>query len=137
MDMKHLISWLILAGALIFGVAPAPALAKNDKHRNVRQEQVVIDRDGHRRVVNEYFTNQPLPPGLAKREALPPGLRRQLVERGQFPPGLRNRTVPPPSALVGRFPAVPSYYSRFFVGRDLVVEDMRTHRIVAIIPNVI
>jgi hypothetical protein len=136
MNTKHLISWLILAGALIFGVSAAPALAKNGKHRNVRQEQVVIDRDGHRRVVHEYFTTETLPPGLAKRETLPPGLRRQLVERGQFPPGLRNRTVPPPPALVERFPAVPSYYSRYFVGRDLVVEDTRTHRILAVIPNV-
>ena len=39
---------------------------------------VVVDRDGHYRVVREYVTRGNLPPGLAKRRTLPPGLSRQL-----------------------------------------------------------
>jgi hypothetical protein len=124
-NMKHLVSRLALAGMLSIGVSTAPALAQN------------IDREGHRRVVHEYFTTQPLPPGLAKREPLPPGLRRQLRERGHFPPGLRNRLVPPPPALIGRFPPVPPHFRRNFIGRDLVVLDTHTRRIVAVIRNVL
>jgi hypothetical protein len=48
---------------------------------------------------------------------------------------LQRRLYPVPSPLVGRLPAVPSYYSRYFVGRDLVVLDRRTNRVVAIVPN--
>jgi hypothetical protein len=137
MNLTRLVRRLALAGILLIGVSTTPALAKNDKHENGRPARFVIDREGHRRVVHEYFTTQPLPPGLARREALPPGLRRQLRERGQLPPGLRNRLVPPPPALIGRFPPVPRYFTRSFVGRDLVVLDNRTRRVVAVIRNVL
>ncbi len=35
-----------------------------------------------------------LPPGLAKRETLPPGLAKQLQRNGQLPPGLAKRDLP-------------------------------------------
>jgi hypothetical protein len=76
-----------------------------------------------------------LPPGLAKREALPPGLRAQLHERGTLPPGLQKRLVPVPAPLVARMPRLPSYYHRYFAGDDLVVVDGRSHRIAAIVPD--
>lgn len=98
---------------------------------------VVIDRDGHRRIVREYYASNALPPGLAKREALPPGLQKQLRERGALPPGLQQRLTPVPPALGGRLPGVPAYYSRYFAGRDLIVVDTRTNRIVSIIAGVL
>lgn len=101
------------------------------------EHAVVVDRDGHRRIVTEYFSRESLPPGLAKRDSLPPGLQKQLRERGHLPPGLQKRLVPVPGSLVTRLPAVPSYYSRYFVGRDLVVVDTRSNTIVAVIPDVV
>jgi len=101
------------------------------------RDVVVFDRDGHRRVITEYYSREGLPPGLARRESLPPGLARQLRERGTLPPGLQRRLYPVPQPLLGRLPATPSYYSRYFVGRDLVVLDRRTQRVVAIVPNVL
>lgn len=98
---------------------------------------VVIDQDGHRRVVHEYVTRETLPPGLAKRESLPPGLSKQLRERGRLPPGLQKRLTPVPPALGSRLPAVPPYYSRYFAGRDLVVVDTRTGRIVSVIRDIL
>jgi len=95
---------------------------------------IVVDRDGHRRVVHEYVTGG-LPPGLAKRESLPPGLRKQLRERGQLPPGLQKRLAPIPAELGARLPVLPPYYSRYFVGRDLVIIDTRTNLIVAVIQD--
>ena len=97
---------------------------------------VAIDRDGHTRVVREYARAGSLPPGLAKREALPPGLREQLRERGELPPGLQKRLIPVPGTLVTRLPAVPSYYHRYFAGDDLIVVDTRTNRIAAVIRDV-
>lgn len=99
-------------------------------------QAVVVDRDGHLRVIREYAYGGSLPPGLARRESLPPGLRRQLRERGELPPGLQKRLVPVPAPLVTRLPAVPPYYQRYFAGDDLIVVDTRTHRIAAIIRDV-
>lgn len=98
---------------------------------------VVIDQDGHRRVVHEFFTRGTLPPGLAKRESLPPGLSKQLREKGRLPPGLQKRLTPVPPALGSRLPAVPAYYSRYFAGRDLVIVDTRTNRIVSVIRDIL
>lgn len=36
-----------------------------------------------------------MPPGLAKRGELPPGLAKQLVRNGTLPPGLQGRDLPP------------------------------------------
>ena len=101
------------------------------------EQAVVIDRDGHRRIVTEYFSRESLPPGLAKRQSLPPGLQKQLRERGHLPPGLQKRLVPVPRPLVLQLPPVPPHYSRYFAGRDLIVVDTRRNVIVAVIPNVV
>src|SRR5687767_1826388 len=56
---------------------------KADKSHTARA--VVVDRDGHIRVIRDYANGGSLPPGLAKREALPPGLREQMRENGTLP----------------------------------------------------
>jgi hypothetical protein len=94
---------------------------------------VVIDRDGHLRVVREFYAGQSLPPGLAKRDSLPPGLSKQLHERGRLPPGLQKRLRPVPPDLARRLPPIPPYHHRYFAGPDLIVVDSRTDRIVALI----
>jgi hypothetical protein len=109
---------------------------KADKHDQKAHETVVFDRDGHVRVIHEYYVAGSLPPGLAKREQLPPGLRAQLHERGELPPGLQKRLIAVPAPLIVRLPTVPSYYHRYFAGNDLLVVDARTNRIVAIVPDV-
>ena len=103
----------------------------------VAEQAVVIDRDGHRRIVTQYYSRESLPPGLAKRQSLPPGLQKQLRERGQLPPGLQKRLVPVPLPLVSQFPALPPYYNRYFAGRDLIIVDGRTNAIVAVISDVL
>ena len=111
---------------------------KKEDKRDRRDDgrEIAVDRDGHVRVIHEYARGGSLPPGLAKRQALPPGLRAQLHERGELPPGLRKQLVAVPRPLVVRLPPVPPYYHRYFAGDDLLVIDSRTNRIVAIIPNV-
>ena len=109
------------------------------KHRNgVRNEPVVvIDRDGHRRIVTQYYSREALPPGLAKRESLPPGLQKQLRERGRLPPGLQKRLVVVPGPLASQLPGLPPYYTRYFAGSDLIVVDTRTNEVVALIRDVV
>lgn len=138
---------VLLVSLLVLGAAPRTALADQgrgngkargeEKAARARDEVVVIDRDGHRRIVRDYYTSNALPPGLAKRESLPPGLRKQLRERGALPPGLREHLTPVPPALGGRLPAVPPYYTRYFAGRDLLIVDTRTNRLASIIADAI
>src|SRR5262245_51766185 len=78
-------------------------------------------------------THRGLPPGLAKRRSLPPGLARHLHERGRLPPGLEKRLTPAP-AWWGRSYAPSAHQARYFAGRDLVIVDTRTRRVVAIVP---
>lgn len=136
------------------GHGPARKAEKAEKHENTAEKKadkrhdkshdkshdtgrvIVVDRDGHHRVIREYAVAGSLPPGLAKRDSLPPGLRNQLRERGTLPPGLQKRLVPVPEALVTRLPAVPSYYTRYFAGDDFIVVDTRTNRIIAIVRDV-
>lgn len=101
------------------------------------EQAVVIDRDGHRRIVTEFFSRGALPPGLAKRQSLPPGLQKQLRERGHLPPDLQKRLVPIPRPLVSQLPPLPPRFGRFFAGRDLIVVDRRTNVVVAVIPDVV
>jgi hypothetical protein len=108
---------------------------KADK-KDDKAKVAVVDRDGHVRVIREYARAGSLPPGLAKREALPPGLRAQLRERGALPPGLQKRLVPVPAPLIVRLPGVPSYYRRYFIGDDLIIVDTRTNRLVSVIRDV-
>ena len=97
----------------------------------------VFDRDRHARVIRDFRTSGSMPPGLAKRDSLPPGLRRQLQERGHLPPGLEKHLVRVPDPLESRLPALPRYYSRYFAGDDLVVVDSRTNTIAAIVRDVL
>jgi hypothetical protein len=96
----------------------------------------VFDRDGHTRVIRDY-SRSGLPPGLAKREALPPGLRKQIRERGTLPPGLDKRFIDVPADWATRLPALNRYERRYFVGDDLIVIDTRTNTIVAYLADVL
>jgi hypothetical protein len=147
MSWTRTISSVCVAGALVCAPSIAGAQGRGhdkphkvDKHvgtsGHTPQRDVAIDRDGHVRVIHEYVQAGSLPPGLAKREALPPGLRKQLHERGTLPPGLQKKLVTVPAPMIGRLPPVPGYYHRYFAGDDLVIVDTRTNRIAAIIPDV-
>lgn len=97
----------------------------------------VFDREGHVRVIHEYFREGSLPPGLAKRQSLPPGLEKQLHERGELPPGLQKKWVGVPGNLSARLPPMPPYYHRYFAGDDLVVVDTRNNTIAYLIRDVL
>lgn len=64
-----------------------------------------------------------LPPGLAKRETLPPGLQRQLQRNGTLPPGLAKKMYPFPVALERRLPDLRPGLSRVIIGGSIVLLD--------------
>ncbi|HXG50290.1 MAG TPA: hypothetical protein VNN77_02665 [candidate division Zixibacteria bacterium] len=95
-----------------------------------------------RRIIEEYYRRQlssrkGLPPGLAKKGKLPPGLQKHLEKNGTLPPGLQKRLEPLPVDLRRRLPALPEYWERVIIERDVILLDRRTNRILDIIENVI
>jgi hypothetical protein len=85
------------------------------------------------RVIREWFSNPSnlngLPPGLAKRETLPPGLQRQLVRNGQLPPGLEKKIQPLAPALEVVLAPLPEGRKRVFISGSVILLDERKNLI--------
>ena len=95
-----------------------------------KQEQVLI---------KDWFrTNRSgLPPGLAKRDRLPPGLERQLQRNGKLPPGLEKKLQPFPPELERRLRILPTGYRRVVLGRNIILLNEQAGLIYDIVRNII
>jgi len=95
----------------------------------------------HENAVRAWFGNnsnlQGLPPGLAKREELPPGLQRHLERNGTLPPGLQKRLQPLPQSLEAKLPKTPEGVKRGIVNGNVVLIEERTSKILDIINDVV
>jgi len=89
------------------------------------------DRDEMRGWYREHSDN--LPPGLAKRDRLPPGLERQLVVRGTLPPGLRAKMHRCPEDFERRLPPPPPQCEHVFIGGHVVLLNRANFQIVDVI----
>jgi hypothetical protein len=67
-----------------------------------------------------------LPPGLAKRDRLPPGLENQLVIRAAFPAALVAHIAVVPVDLERQLPPPPPDCERVVVGGHIVLMNRRT-----------
>lgn len=76
-----------------------------------------------------------LPPGLAKRNALPPGLQRQLDARGSLPPGLRTEDLP--TDLEKQLPPIKDNFKRVIVDDAVVLIEQGTNRVLDILEGVL
>ena len=95
----------------------------------------VFGRDEQRIIVDWFADDRNLnglPPGLAKREHLPPGLQRQLVKNGHLPPGLEKQIQPLPVVLEAKLPPVPDGQKRFIIGGNVILMNQSTSVIVDI-----
>ncbi len=63
------------------------------------------------------------PPGLAKRDSLPPGLQRQYEKNGRLPPGLEGRVLP--HSLHRSLPPREGY-KRVIVDTDVLLVETAT-----------
>ena len=93
-----------------------------------------------RRIIVEWFHDsgnlKGLPPGLAKREQLTPGLQRQLQKNGKLPPGLEKKVEPLPAGLESRLPRLPDGRRRVIIGGNVILMDRTTSLIVDIITGI-
>lgn len=146
-------------GLLILGAVALPASAFAASHSRVTQQDDAVEiifKAIEKQIIREYFGGDTegtakgrggkkkakggrgggsLPPGLAKREKLPPGIERQLVRNGTLPPGLSKRALPP--GLASRLGPIPAGTERVIVGGDVALIDIATGVIIDILKGVL
>ena len=92
------------------------------------------------RTVREWFGNTSntagLPPGLAKREELPPGLQRHLQRNGVLPPGLQKKLQPLPASLTRYLPKPPDGLSFVFLAGNVLAVEVSTHKVLDIVADI-
>ena len=88
----------------------------------------------HEEEIRGWYTQHQshLPPGLAKKDQLPPGLEKQLIVRGTLPPGLQKRMYPCPEELERRLPPPPPDCAHVFIGGHIVLLNRKTEVVVDI-----
>jgi hypothetical protein len=81
--------------------------------------------DHERRIIDDCLVNDRagLPPGLAKKDHLPPGLERHLQRNGTLPPGLQKRVQPLPGLCAARLPRLPRDWSRVVLSGRIILLD--------------
>ena len=79
----------------------------------------------------DHYSN--LPPGLAKKDHLPPGLEKQLVRNGTLPPGLQKKLYRCPEDLDRRLPPPPPDCRNMLVGGHVVLLNVHTNVVVDIL----
>jgi len=73
--------------------------------------------NGNKKKKNKH-KHKDIPPGIAKKGSLPPGIYKQLVRNGQIPAGVEYRPLPPD--LIVQLPPVPAQY-RYVIADDRVM----------------
>jgi len=117
---------------------------KDDIEDRVREEMAKRGRafgKDHEKTIRDWFGNnenlQGLPPGLAKREQLPPGLQRHLEKNGTLPPGLQKKVQPLPESLDKKLPKTPDDVKRVVVAGNVILLEKRTSKILDIVKDVL
>ena len=133
---------LLVSVSVAIGQGKSKGKGKRKKHddssESVRLELTfsVEDRDNIRNWFSDERNLEGLPPGLAKRSELPPGLQRQLVKNGTLPPGLQKKVSPLPVDLERRLPGLPEDIGRVILEGRVILTDRRTNRILDLIEDV-
>ena len=135
-------TWILVIAAAVLTLNCSVAFAQgkghgkgHDKDKD-RQDDSYAYSSGERESVNEWYRQHQnnLPPGLAKRDHLPPGLEKQLQERGTLPPGLQKKIEPVPMDLERRLPPPPEGCDcrHVLVGGSIVLLNIRTNYVYSV-----
>jgi hypothetical protein len=132
-----------LASADGHGQGKGKGHEKQDKQENEgegrsqegRRHEKHFSKDHDREAARGWYSEHEgrLPPGLAKKDQLPPGLQRQLVVRGTLPPGLQKRVQPVPRDLEVRLAPPPPECAHVLIGGNIVVLNRRTNLVVDVV----
>lgn len=129
------LSILLASGGSAFAQGKGKGHGKgHDKHNKDDDRDSQFYRDQDRDAIRGWYHDHQaqLPPGLAKKDRLPPGLEKQLVRRGTLPPGLQKRIQPCPEELERRLPPPPPDCAHVVIGGHIVLLNRRTNIVVDI-----
>jgi hypothetical protein len=129
-----------LLGVLLAFAGPALAQGNSQGHGNGKGHEKHQEDDGredgdayhyayHEHAIRGWYSESGsnLPPGLAKKDRLPPGLEKQLVRNGILPPGLQKRWSPAPVELERRLPPPPPDCAHVLISGRLVLLNLQTN----------
>ena len=99
----------------------------------------IVFNDSDRARIRHFYKSakkaKTMPPGLAKKEELPPGLQRHIIKHGKLPPGLEGRRLP--VDLEQKLSRLPPGYIRLRVGGDVLLLHEKTRVVFDVIWNVL
>ncbi len=128
------------------GPLPTASPGKAGKGHKGKSDDLATDRllgtiisTAERALIGDYVTkakvkHKGLPPGLAKRQQLPPGLQKHIERTGRLPPGLEKRELP--GDLRGLLPYRTGQDYRV-VGNDIVLIETATELILDVMQGVL
>jgi len=134
--MRHLTTILLYCLA----ISLAPTSQADTAVDTIKDVAAAVFSETEKRIIRDYYQRRQqniskqnkkpkhhkkgkkgLPPGLAKKDALPPGLQKQLQRNGKLPPGLEKRALP--TELRDSLPRRADRYERVIAdGKVLLVE---------------
>ena len=132
MTRRTLLSFVVLAAATTPALGQGKGKRKGSGQGNQRSginASINIFLGNDRRVIGDWISSRPmgsLPPGLANRESLPPGLQKQLAKNGQLPRGLEKRMTSFPAELNNRLSPLQSGLGRIFIHGRAVIFNRET-----------
>ena len=136
--------YLLIAASLgFFLLSAGPAFSQgnsqgkgrgkgHDKHKDDDDDRDAYRYSRHEEAIRGWYAEREsnLPPGLAKKDRLPPGLEKQLIRNGTLPPGLQKRIQPVPVELERRLPPPPPDCAHVFVSGHIVLLNRKTNLVV-------
>ena len=100
-----------------------------------KQDAGYSDKGKHKQKKHKGKKQKGLPPGLAKKQQLPPGLQKQLDRNGTLPPGLAKRELP--QDLESRLPPVEKGMERVIADSHVVLVEKASGIIKDIIKDIV
>jgi hypothetical protein len=141
-------AFLISLGIAVVALVIPQARAAQPQQMTAGEAVGVVFTEIEKKLIHDYFQQHPgtdesgnkgkskkMPPGLAKRGQLPPGLQMQLEKNGTLPPGLAKRDLPPD--LLSHLPLAHAGTLRQIVGNDVVLLQEGTNIVLDILENAV
>jgi len=117
---------------MAFGDGHGHGHGKPDRDDQERVYYSEHDRDSMWEWYHEHDRDDHRPPGLVKRDRLPPGLEKQLRVRGTLPPGLRKKMVRCPEEIERRLPPAPRGCDQVVIGGHVLLVKRSTYMVLDI-----
>ena len=129
----------ILVSAMITACAATPRIeSASVAIENNKIDGIMVFSASAREKIIYYFKNgkqrKSMPPGLAKKQELPPGLQKQIKKHGELPPGLAGKGLP--DTLERTLSRLPEGFVRIKIGGDVVLINEKTRVVFDVVWNV-